>query len=339
MTDSTLPPPAPYASAPPPPAPQAQPVESTGLRFHELLRMAPRRGWWVALGVVTVIFLILVGQVVATVPTAVAYALRGFSGQEVVDRLSGDPATPGSLLVVNLGWLFAIVAVLVAVRVVHGLGWGWATSVLQRFRWRWFAVCFGLAFVALAATVAVSTLVPSDEGLGGGLNSFTSETRDYLLVILLLTPFQAAGEEYAFRGYLMQAIGSLRWRKVATAAAVIVSALVFALAHGAAQGWPVFIDRFSFGLVAAVLVIKTGGLEAGIAMHVLNNWLAFGLALALGDMTESLNASGGSWWNLVVTATQSIVFVSLVLLAARRMGIDERVPARATELVGPESRV
>ena len=30
----------------------------------------------------------------------------------------------------------------------------------------------------------------------------------------------------------------------------------------------------------------TGGLEAGIAMHVLNNWLAFGLALAFGDMAR-----------------------------------------------------
>ena len=31
-------------------------------------------------------------------------------------------------------------------------------------------------------------------------------------------------------------------------------------------------------------MILTGGLEAGIAMHVLNNFLAFGLALAYGDM-------------------------------------------------------
>ena len=32
-------------------------------------------------------------------------------------------------------------------------------------------------------------------------------------------------------------------------------------------------------------------------MHVLNNFLAFGFALAFGDMTSALNPTGGSWWN------------------------------------------
>lgn len=334
MSHQPVPPPAAHGTAP-------APEDPDGLRFHELLRIAPHRGWWVLLGFICVVILIVVGQTIALAPPAILYATQGFTSEEVLDRLTGDPATPGFLLAVNLGWLFAIVAVVVTVRFVHGLkpGFGWATSVVARFRWRWFSMCLGLAFVALVATVLVSAFIPGDDTVSGSLNDFTSETRDYLLVILLLTPFQAAGEEYAFRGYLMQAIGSLRWRKVATYAAVVVSALVFALAHGAGQGWPVFIDRFAFGVVAAVLVVKTGGLEAGIAMHVLNNWLAFGLALALGDMTESLNATGGSWWQMLVTATQSIVFVSLVLFAARRTGIEERTSLDVTVLDRQESRV
>ena len=56
--------------------------------------------------------------------------------------------------------------------------------------------------------------------------------RDFLLVIVLLTPLQAAGEEYAFRGYLTQAFGGL-FRQAGSAAAVVVPALLFALAHGA----------------------------------------------------------------------------------------------------------
>ena len=39
-------------------------------------------------------------------------------------------------------------------------------------------------------------------------------------------------------------------------------------------------------------MITTGGLEAGIAMHVLNNFLAFGAALAFGDMTTALTPTG-----------------------------------------------
>ena len=89
--------------------------------------------------------------------------------------------------------------------------------------------------------------------------------------------------------------------------------------------------------MAGVLVVLTGGLEAGIAMHVLNNWLAFGLALAYGDMASSLNPTGGSWWSIPVTLTQSLVYLGLALTVARRMGLADRTdPA---ELVAPGARV
>ena len=40
---------------------------------------------------------------------------------------------------------------------------------------------------------------------------------------------------------------------------MLVPALIFALAHGLSQDWPVFFDRFAFGVVAGILVIRTGG--------------------------------------------------------------------------------
>ena len=97
-------------------------------------------------------------------------------------------------------------------------------------------------------------------------------------------------------------------------AAVVIPAVLFALAHGIGQSSPIFFDRFAFGLVAGTLVILTGGLEAGIAMHVLNNWLAFGIALAFGDMGSALNPTGGTWWSIPVTLTQSLVYLGLALL-------------------------
>ena len=68
------------------------------------------------------------------------------------------------------------------------------------------------------------------------------------VVILLTTPLQAIGEEYLFRGYLLQAVGSLfgsRW------VAIVATATLFALAHGA-QNFPLFFDRFAFGLIAGL---------------------------------------------------------------------------------------
>ena len=103
---------------------------------------------------------------------------------------------------------------------------------------------------------------------------------------------------------------------------MLLPAVLFAVAHGS-QSAPIFFDRFAFGVVAGLLVVRTGGLEAGIAMHVLNNWLAFGLALAFGDMASSLNPTGGSWWSIPVTLTQSLVYLGLVLLVARRRGLRD----------------
>ena len=207
---------------------------------------------------------------------------------------------------------------------MHGLRPGWLASVRPRIRWAYLVACLGVSVVALIATLIVSALLPAQgeaTEISGQLNSFTDTTRDFLIVVAVLTPLQAAGEEYAFRGYLMQAFGGLfrsRW------VAVVASAFLFGLAHGLGQSAPIFFDRFAFGLVAGALVVLTGGLEAGIAMHVLNNWLAFGLALAFSDMGSALNPTGGSWWTIPVTLTQSLVFLGLAYVVARRMGLTDR---------------
>ena len=169
--------------------------------------------------------------------------------------------------------------------------------------------------------------------MSGEINEFTPTIRNFMLVVLFLTPLQAAAEEYAFRGYLTQAFGGLFRSPVL---AVGASSLLFALAHGA-QDPPIFFDRFAFGLVAGTLVVLTGGLEAGIAMHVLNNWLAFGIALAFGDMSSTLNPTGGTWWSIPVTLTQSVTYLLLAWWVARRMGLATR--SDPVVLAAPEARV
>ncbi|MBU2072798.1 MAG: CPBP family intramembrane metalloprotease [Actinobacteria bacterium] len=323
------------------------------LAYHRLLTAGRPSRWWVLLGVALVVVFFLVAQTVAAGVIAAGLILGGLPTDVALDRLSGtDEVTPSFLALVNLGWAAAIPAVVLAVWLVHGLHPGWAVSVVRRVRWGWFATCLGLSLVALVATLLVSAVLPA-QGNGaeitGELNSWSRTMRDFLLVVVLLTPLQAAGEEFAFRGYLTQAVGTLVPSRLV---AVVVPALLFALAHGA-QDPPVFVDRFAFGLVAGFLVLATGGLEAGIAMHVLNNLLAFGMALAFSDMTSAMNPSGGTWWSLPVTLTQSLVYLGVVLWVARRRGIaTEGTPAPwgaprrpagppppPSELVGPDPRV
>jgi membrane protease YdiL (CAAX protease family) len=308
------------------------------MEYHRLQRLGPWAWWRPAVGLVA-----LAGSFVLVVPFAVlaaftiGIALSGADVTSTVDRMvDTDHVTPLALAYLNVAIAGMIPVTWLLMRGLHGLRPRWLASVAPRIRWRWLAACFGLAVVSLLLTVIVSALVPAQaEGteISGTVNDFTSTTRDFLLIILLLTPLQAAGEEYVFRGYLTQAFGGLtrsRWL------AVLGPALLFALAHGT-QDAPVFFDRFAFGVVAGLLVVLTGGLEAGIAMHVLNNFLAFGVALAFGDMTTVLNPTAASWWNLPVTLTQSLSFLGLTLLVARATGLRTR--SEPAELEAPRPRM
>ena len=303
-----------------------QPPPPRDLPYHRLLRGGAwgPSGWWrVVVGVLALVVLVFLAQALPVAVLAAYYASTGMSFDEATARLTGEVVTPSFLLVVNLGWALSIPVVWLLVRTLHGLRPGWVSSVLPRMRWRYFVACLGLSVVALFVTLVLSALLPASAGgeVTGQLNSFTTTTRDFLLVVVLLTPLQAAGEEYVFRGYLTQAFGGLiPSPRIGAAVAVLGPALLFALAHGA-QDAPIFFDRFAFGVVAGLLVILTGGLEAAVAMHVLNNWLAFGLALAFGDMTSALNPEGSSWWNIPITIVRAVVYLALAVWVARRMGL------------------
>lgn len=312
--------------------------DEDGVGYHLLHRWGRPGRWRPVAGIVGVsLGVFVLAPLLVPLPFVVYLVATGqplLTGMERLVDLT-DP-TPLSLAYLNLVLAAAIPVVWLVSRVLHGLPPRWLSSVAPRLRWRYFAACLGLSVVALVATVIVTLLLPQQGGtpISGQVNELTRTTRDFALVVLLLTPLQAAGEEYVFRGYFLQAFGGLFGSRVL---AVLLSSLLFALAHGLGQSWPVFVDRLAFGLVSATLVILTGGLEAGIAMHVLNNFLAFGLALTFGDMGSALNPTGGSWSSLPATLTQSLVYLGLATYTARAMGLRSRADRAVLE--GPGGRV
>lgn len=302
-------------------------------QYHQLHRVG-RPGIWRSL-VGAVLLLVLVFALVPLVAGGIAFAVLvgvGNTTEEAAAILDVTAeATPTGLALLNVIIAAAIPLTFLVTWWLHRLRPRWVSSVAPRLRWRYLLVCVGLSLVALVASLVVSLLLPISAAEGapvGTVNDFTTQTRDFLVVILLLTPLQAAGEEYLFRGYLTQAFGSLVWaRRASQALAVLGPALIFALFHGLSQDWPVFFDRFAFGVMAGILVIRTGGLEAPIAMHVLNNFAAFGLALTFGDLTTALNATGGSsWWMIASTLTQSLVYLALATWVAKAMGLAHEGP-------------
>lgn len=267
---------------------------------------------------------------VALAPFALWYAANGRDVGEGLTRTTDLAHVVPS----GLAWLFAslslgTVVVWLVMRVLHGLPLGWASSVYGRLRWKYLLACVGLSMVVLVLTLVLGSVLPGVADAAADqppleLNEMTARTRGFLLAIVLLAPFQSAAEEYIFRGYLVQALGGL---VAARTVSVGGSALLFALAHGSGQGWPVFIDRFAFGVMAGLLVLITGGLEAAIAMHVLNNLFALSIAVLVGDVQAALTPSGGSWWMVLTTVFRSATYLLLAWGTARAMGLSHAVRA------------
>lgn len=306
------------------------------------------RGWWrplVGLGLVGV--LMLVGQAVVMVALMAVLLVAGVELDEIEARLNGlaeGHLTVTGLVLATLGLWCLIPATWLAQYAVHRLPPGTLASVVGRIRWGWLVTCLGLAVVAVALTFGVAALLPdtTDAALAGdgGMNPVTDTAVAFLVAIVVLVPLQAVGEEYAFRGYLLQAAGGVFGdRAVARAFGVGFSALVFALMHGS-QELPIFFDRFAFGVVAGILVLLTGGLEAAIALHVVNNLVAFGTAVLFGDIASAMTPSDSTWWQVPVSMVQVGSFLLMAWFVARRRGIATTVPdpvpwARPRALVPP----
>ncbi len=152
-----------------------------------------------------------------------------------------------------------------------------------------------------------------------------------VVMVVVLVPFQGAAEEYIFRGFLMQTIGSwIPVRVVGTVVAVVVSTVVFALLH-IPNGYNVWgiLDVGSFGLIAAIIVLRTGGLEATVLQHAFNNIMIFVLQ-APGwsriDLTsQDANGTVGGW---LVTLATSLLYWGMVEVLATWRHLDRRFAGR-----------
>lgn len=235
------------------------------------------------------------------------------------------PVAAGDLLALNLSVAMLLPPALFAVWVGHGWGPGHVASVTGRLRREWLGVAAGVCLLVVVPPAVGLTLLA---GVASGPRE--PGATSVVAVVLLTTPMQAAAEEYVFRGWLNQAVGSLFDRPgVAVAAGAVVSSTAFALAHGAQGGW-LFADRWLFGLAAALLTWRTGGLEAAIALHAVVNMVAWGQAVALGTVRETVEVSSMPMAAFVAAVGQLALAVGALLWAARRAR-----PARLFRPPGP----
>lgn len=288
-------------------APQREPHRPQSY-VHQM--RGPRHRWWrplVSLTVASFVFVVL---------TAIVFAAAALLGG--VESDIDDVLNPWTSLSLNLILAAFIPATFAGLWVGFRQHPGRVLSVAGRMRWGWLARCLVVLTPMWAAYLAIAWFVFGQEVLD------RPERWVALLVVsLLTTPLQAAGEEIAIRGGLVQGVGA--WMRSPVIAFVVTSVLsvgVFAAAHGSTDLW-IIVELCSLAVAGSWLAWRTGGLEAVIALHVVNNLLIFATGIIFGGLDQSYvdAASAGS----ALSAGMSVLATALVTAVLLRLGRRHRI--------------
>jgi len=312
----------------------APPAPPPPLRYHRLLRALPRYRWWkplLAIVLAAVYWLIL--QSVWSGGFAVYELFTGGLGdsldldvlqQRLLEFLSIDASDPLSIIATVGGVATMLPAVLLAYLSVGLRPLSVLRSVAFRIRWGWMALCLLPAALVTVLAIAVDGWVLPLLGDGATSGAPTVPLGTFVvcaIAFIVTTPIQAAAEEFGFRGLVGQAVGG--WVRPVWAS-WLVSTIVFALLHTQYFGWAT-LDVATFGIVAAILTWRTGGLEAGIALHAVNNTLSFVLrATGAEGGTQGFDPdhpATGDPLSLLVTVVTMGGYLLMVELMARRLRI------------------
>lgn len=269
----------------------------------------------VLLGVLA--FVILV-PVVSQLVLRLTWLLRGRPPFEQYQADALAYELPEGLLASHLGLAMLIVISVLLARYLHARGWRWLVSVQPGVRWRYLLACLLVALVVLNAVLWLSFAFVEMPAFQAPQANWAV----FLAIILVTSPIQAAAEELFFRGYVLQAVGTAfqqAW------VGIVGSALLFALFHGV-QNPALFVNRFAFGLVVGFLVWRTGGLEAAIGAHVVNNVFAFGYGIFTGGVAATKATSAIGWDKAFFDVLGFALFALAAWWVGRRMRVATTTP-------------
>ncbi|RUQ98161.1 CPBP family intramembrane glutamic endopeptidase [Labedella endophytica] len=277
---------------------------ATPVEYHRVLVSDKRR---IGRGILAIALLLLGMQVFIF-----AFAI----GATLIDTAIGTEPRAGYTPLVNAAGAFAVALLIpwsmLIQRWLYGVRGGSLSSVLGHLRFD----LLGRALVVLLPVIAVVQIVYYVTPLP----QTTWGWHDTLLLVstaLFLTPFQAAGEEYGFRGLIFRVVGSwTRNPRLGLLLAIIVSSVLFASVHVSTSGllnlWYIV-----FAVGTAWITWRSGGLEIAIVLHALYNATQFAIDAALQiDPTVATDRSAAAI-DLTVLIPIPLVVVAVIVVAIR----------------------
>lgn len=203
-----------------------------------------------------------------------------------------------------------IPSIYIASRIVRYRPFSSYSSSRGGWNWKIYFKCLTIPLIIYVIYHAIDFTI---HGTNGGVNQISQIT---LIICLIIIPFQSIAEEYVFRGLLMQTFGS--WFKIPILS-IIIQAIIFAIFHSYdAIG---IITIFASGIILGVLAWCTNGLEAGSAIHSINNLSSFYIAV-LG--LNSISSTVSMWDFIASTLVVVISALSIYYIGNKKEWFNEK---------------
>jgi membrane protease YdiL (CAAX protease family) len=186
-------------------------------------------------------------------------------------------------------------------------------DIIGLWRWKFF-------FLGLAVWTAVQGgLALIDLAIAPGGFAVTAGPGTVMLAAVALAgvAIQTFAEEFIFRGYLTQGILLALKKPLPTA---IVSGLLFGSLH-IPNGVPQALNAVLFGIVCALIAMRTGGIALTSGLHLANNYFGAVVVVSASDVFKgspgivSQNTPQLIWWDL---GLGSLALIGAVWLIFRR---------------------
>ena len=244
--------------------------------------------------VTAIMYLILNGII-----TLIFYAIFGqnmissivFGGYEVMNTEAGQ-------IYSDLGIIIILPALYVATKVIKDRPLSSYASSRGGFNYR-------LYFKALLIPIIIYVIFEIINIFTVGIKGTNHFSIPFFIVCIILVPLQCISEEFAFRGLIMQSIGS--WVKIPVLT-IVIQAIIFAALHGYNNLGVLII--FISGLVMGFFAWKTNGIEISSAVHTINN-LSSALAVMFRlEMTTSTISTTDTILGIIM---EVVIFVIMYL--------------------------
>ncbi|MFO7720567.1 MAG: CPBP family intramembrane glutamic endopeptidase [Gillisia sp.] len=276
--------------------------------------------WRYIIGVAIVIVFIIAGQL----PLGLAifmeggFEIAGMEQNEMLQLLDSNL----NLFLILLSFAFGLAGVFLVTKVLHNQPIIALTTTRKKIDWGRFFFGFGLvAIFSIVVTVGDYFANPNDY-----IFNFQPGPFFIMLVIaLIMIPLQTSFEEYFFRGYLMQGVGTLvrnKWVPLILTS-VVFGGLHFFNPEVTKLGNIIMIYYIGTGFMLGIMTLMDEGLELALGFHAGNNlitavlvtadWTAFQTNSLLKDVSDP-----SMGWDVLIPVL--IVYPAFLFIMSKKYG-------------------